>query len=193
MRPQSAHPRDRIRLGSVTPEIHPIIERLTVLCAGNICRSPMAWGLFRADPDLARLGIAVASAGLMAEVGSPPAALAVRVLAERGIDIRAHRAQQVTEAGLREADCILVMESWQRKWIGQRWPALTGRVFLLGHWGNFEIADPYDREIAVFRATCAEIERGVREWVPHLVHAHANRPGTEIPADAGKTPPEPQG
>lgn len=145
----------------------------------------MAWGLLCADPELVRLGIGIESAGLMAETGSPPVTQAVCSLAERGLDIRMHRARQATYAGLREAELILVMEKWQKRWIGERWPELAGRVFLLGHWDGFEIADPYGSRIEVFRATLTEIERGTRAWVSHLVRMH--RPANRVD-DRGAIP-----
>jgi protein-tyrosine phosphatase len=144
-----------------------MIEKLAVLCAGNICRSPMAFGLLGARPELA--GLELSSAGLMAEVGAPPAPEAIRLLASRGIDIRNHRARQATVELLRNQDLILVMEHWQRAWIGGRWPSLIGRVFLVGHWGGYEIADPYGRSLEGYEHALEGIEQGIREWVPRLM------------------------
>ena len=137
----------------------------------------MAWGLLRADPVCARLGITIESMGIRAETGSPPVAQAVEVLAERGIDIRMHRARQATDPALRKAELILVMEKWQQGWIRARWPELTGRVFLLGHWGGYEIADPYGSKPETFRKTLVEIERGTRDWLTRIVSAKEPQAG----------------
>ncbi|MET5021226.1 low molecular weight phosphotyrosine protein phosphatase, partial [Burkholderia pseudomallei] len=66
-----------------------MIESNLIVCAGNLCRSPMAAALFAA----AQPGRAVTSAGLTARVGLPAAPLAQAVLRERGVDLSAHRAQ----------------------------------------------------------------------------------------------------
>jgi protein-tyrosine phosphatase len=161
-----------------------VIEKLAVLCAGNICRSPMAFGLLGAEPALT--GIGLSSAGLMAEVGAPPSTEAIRLLASRGIDIGSHRARQATAELLGSQDLILVMEHWQRAWIGSRWPFLIGRVFLVGHWGGYEIADPYGGSARDYERALGGIEQGIREWVPRLTlpgARAASRPGDRSETD----------
>ncbi len=162
-----------------------MIGKLAVLCAGNICRSPMAFGLLRAEPALVEAGVGLSSAGLMAEVGTPPVPEAIRLLQARGLDIRDHRARQATDELLRSHDLILVMEHWQREWIGARWPFLMGRVFLLGHWGGYEIADPYGSPAPSFERALDGIERGIRDWLPHLTRLRPYPPAPDE-RDAGE-------
>jgi protein-tyrosine-phosphatase len=59
------------------------------MCTGNICRSPMAAGLFAAHAVGHALPCTVRSAGLLAE-GEPAASGAVEVLAARGVDLTRH-------------------------------------------------------------------------------------------------------
>ncbi|MEI8313054.1 MAG: glycine hydroxymethyltransferase, partial [Verrucomicrobiota bacterium] len=66
------------------------------VCTGNICRSPMAEGLFR-KLTAGLKGITTESAGLSAASGAPPSTDAVRVLAEKEVDISKLRSQPVTE------------------------------------------------------------------------------------------------
>ncbi len=161
-----------------------MIEKLAVLCAGNICRSPMAFGLLGSRPELAGTGLS--SAGLMAEVGASPSPEAIRLLASRGIDIRSHRARQATAGLLRAQDLIFVMEHWQREWIGARWPFLIGRVYLIGHWGGYEIDDPYGRPVRDYERALARIEQGIGDWLPHLMkRAPASTPPREGREDGG--------
>ena len=82
------------------------------VCLGNICRSPLAEGVFR---DLAaREGVAVEvdSAGTGDwHVGHPPDARAQAVAARNGLDICSLRARQVTPEDFRRFDHIVAMDA----------------------------------------------------------------------------------
>jgi len=65
---------------------------ILTLCIGNICRSPLAQGLLAQQLP----GHTVWSAGLGALVGEPADPMSVQIAAEHGLDISAHRAQQVS-------------------------------------------------------------------------------------------------
>ena len=70
------------------------MKKILFVCTANICRSPMAQGLLEHALPQAQ----VRSAGLGALVGMPADAAAVRLMQERGIDISAHRATQISRA-----------------------------------------------------------------------------------------------
>ncbi len=57
------------------------MRNVLFVCTGNICRSPMAQGLF-ADLVRGRRDIEVGSAGIGAVGGQPPSPYAVEVMAE---------------------------------------------------------------------------------------------------------------
>ena len=95
--------------------------RVMFVCFGNICRSPMAEGLAaqhvkREHPDKAVL-LEFSSAGIGAQDGNPPTPEAVQAMAERGIDITAHRARRATPDIVGDADLVLTMEERQRLWL----------------------------------------------------------------------------
>ncbi len=83
------------------------------VCLGNICRSPLAEGVFRgviASRGLSS-GLAVDSAGTGAwHAGSPPDPRSVAVAAAYGIDISAQRARQVTSDDFERFDLLLGMD-----------------------------------------------------------------------------------
>ncbi len=88
--------------------------RILFVCLGNICRSPMAEGLFRRE--LERRGIdhlvEVDSAGTGSwHIGEPPDGRAQRAIARRGVDISALRGRQVKRADLDAFDLILAMDA----------------------------------------------------------------------------------
>lgn len=90
------------------------------------------------------------------------------VMAERGIDIGAHRGRQLDLALASQFDLLLVMERDQQSWIERQFPILRGRVMRLGHWTDEDIADPYRRSLAEFRTARDRIEHAVDEWMLRL-------------------------
>jgi protein-tyrosine phosphatase len=141
-----------------------MIRTILVVCTGNICRSPIGEGLLRSRLP----GIEVVSAGTSALVGAPAHALASSVSAEAGIDISAHRAQQLTAALVRHADIVLTMEAGQQREIVERHPFSLGRVFQLDGRNGIDVPDPYLKPIDAFRHAYSLIDRGVNAWVPKI-------------------------
>ncbi len=87
--------------------------RVLFVCAGNICRSPMAEAIFR--HLVAQRGLAdrvhVDSAGTGAwHVGEPPHPRTQAVLRDRGISWHGQRARQVRPSDLQEFDYVLAMD-----------------------------------------------------------------------------------
>jgi len=123
----------------------------------------MAEGLLRHGLGPMR-GARVASAGLGALEGRPADPLAVELLAERGIDISAHRARQLTPELLSSFELVLVMEDEHRREIQRLAPSARGRVHRIGKFGEFDIADPYRKPRAAFERTLALIERGLGDF-----------------------------
>ncbi|EAF5667903.1 low molecular weight protein-tyrosine-phosphatase [Listeria innocua] len=87
--------------------------KVVFVCLGNICRSPMAEGLFRKE---------VANAGLTDEIeidsaatgtwnlGKPPHRGTREVLKKHGINYEAMRARKVTDADFEQADYLIGMD-----------------------------------------------------------------------------------
>jgi protein-tyrosine phosphatase len=143
-----------------------VFKSILVVCVGNICRSPMAEAMLQRR--LHNRDISVSSAGLGALVGHQADEIAQNLMSERQIDISGHRARQLDTTLLRDADLVLVMEGWQQREIEQQFPTTRGKVFRIGHWGNFDIADPYRKPREAFEAALIAIERGIEEWTKRL-------------------------
>jgi protein-tyrosine phosphatase len=142
--------------------------RILVVCVGNICRSPMAEAVLRqALLDRGR-EVEVRSAGIGALVGYPADDNVRLLLERRGIDVSGHRAIQVNRDLLYWADLILVMEDEHRLALHRREPSAAGKVFLLGHWIDAQIPDPYRAPLAVFEETLDLVDRAVASWVQRL-------------------------
>lgn len=156
-------------------------RRILIVCSANQCRSPMAEGLLRRR--LTSAGIAervqVSSAGTWARAGVPATPTAVEVMAERGIDISAHRSQEVSAEILAEADLVLVMTRSHAESLIAEFPDAAPRILsfagLIG--GSFDIADPVGLPAADYRATADELLRLIDAgWGRILSAASATRP-----------------
>lgn len=138
--------------------------RILTLCVGNICRSPIAEALLARELP----AHTVASAGLGALIGQPADALAQAVAAEHGLDLGAHRAQQVSGWLCQQSDLILVMEQGHKAELERQFPAVRGKVYRIGHLGQFDVADPYRLPRSAFDEAYAAIAQGVSDWVPRI-------------------------
>ena len=110
----------------------------------------------------------ISSAGLGALVGHNPDETAIKLMLEKGIDISNYQATQINQLLIKKADLILVMESKQKEIIENKDPSSKGKVFRLGEWGKFDIADPYKKDLKVFEESLNLIETGVLEWVKKI-------------------------
>ena len=79
--------------------------KVLFVCTGNICRSPMAEVLFAHMAPEAE----VSSAGTMDWSGQPAHEHAIAAMAERGLDLSAHRSRRLSDRMVDEADLIVAM------------------------------------------------------------------------------------
>lgn len=92
--------------------------------------------------------IEIESAGTFAQVGNPASRPGVALLAQQGVDISGHRAQQVTPTLLERADLILVMTEDHRRSIFYYGTRYLPKVFLLSELSGAheDIPDPYGQD-----------------------------------------------
>jgi protein-tyrosine phosphatase len=150
------------------------MKTILVVCIGNICRSPMAAALLsRALP-----GMTVYSAGLGAMIGAPADPTSTDLMAEAGMDISAHRAQQINTPLVTQADLVFVMDPQQKQEVHRRYPTSAGKVFCLGEHVWADIPDPYRQPRSSFEHALRLIEQGVDSWVPAIRALH--KPNVEL-------------
>lgn len=147
-----------------------MFNSLLIVCTGNICRSPVAEYLFRQRLEgSARWNGRVVSAGIDALEDQGADATVLGMMRARGIDLAPHRARQLTPEDLRQADLVLVMETHQREAILDLDPTARGKTFLLGHWINAEIPDPYRRGDDAHRTAIELIVAASEPWLDRLI------------------------
>ncbi len=120
------------------------------VCLGNICRSPLAEGVFRsvvADHGRA-MSFQVDSAGTGAwHVGEAPDPRSVSIARRHGVDISAQRARQVVSGDFGRFDLILGMDRNNVETLRMRAPeAAQGKIHLFLDYaggGALDIPDPY--------------------------------------------------
>ena len=106
------------------------MKSVLFVCTGNICRSPIAEGLFRRLIGN-RKDIEVASAGVHAVRGQPPSLYAVEVCKEEDVDISGLRSQPLTAALIDRATHIFAMTSGHLETIQTLYPQGSEKAFLL--------------------------------------------------------------
>ena len=122
----------------------------------------MAEGLFRKLTSGLK-GLTVASAGLSAAGGQPPSTDAVRVLAEKDVDISNIRSQPVTEDLLDRATHVVVMTDDHRRLLDLFFPEAMDKVTLLraDEPGSPDVPDPIGQGRAVYEKCRDTIARAL--------------------------------
>jgi protein-tyrosine phosphatase len=148
------------------------------VCLGNICRSPLAMGVFRQVVDEA--GVAdrfeIDSAGTSAyHAGDPPDARTVAVARRRGLRLE-HVARQVTPADLERYDYIIAMDGSNLGKLRRLAGTAPGsaELVLLREFdpqadGDFEVPDPYFGGESGFEDVHDMVERACRALLDHIL------------------------
>lgn len=151
-------------------------HRMAVLfvCLGNICRSPMAEGAFRAAAHRGGLDCTVDSAGTASyHLGDAPDPRAIAIARAHGIDIGGQYARQIDAKDFFRFNHIIAMDSANLEGIKARAPRdSTARFSLLfdavqGREG-FSVPDPYHGTADDFSNTWAMVNEGVTALVDQL-------------------------
>lgn len=153
------------------------MKTILFVCTGNVCRSPMAEGLFRAAMK-GRGDYRVISAGLGAVDGQPPSTNAVLAARELGIDISAQRSRMLTRELVDEADYIFGMTHSHIETVMMLYPQAAEKTFLLREFDEtldvFEkdISDPIGGSLEIYTICRDQIEQGIASIQRFLEQQH---------------------
>lgn len=150
------------------------------VCLGNICRSPMAEGAFRAAALRGGLDCAVDSAGTASyHIGHQPDPRAIAIASLHGVDIAGQSARQLTHHDFYRFDHIVALDRANLEGVRARAPRDgTAQLALLmdavdGRQGE-PVKDPYHGDSAAFEAAWSVINLGVEAWVARLIRESAD-------------------
>jgi RpiB/LacA/LacB family sugar-phosphate isomerase len=121
------------------------MKTILFVCTGNVCRSPMAEGIFRSAVQ-GRGSFRVVSAGLGAMEGQPPSAHAVEAVKELGIDIAGQRSRMLTPELVAQADYIFGMTHSHVDTVMLLYPQAAEKTFLLREFDD--TLDPFEKDIS---------------------------------------------
>jgi protein-tyrosine phosphatase len=149
-----------------------VMEKVLFVCTANICRSPMAAGLFNALVEDRGLTFRAQSAGTAALVGKPAAPYTQQVANELRLDFDGHRASQVDETMIGDADLVLTMTPQHRDTLRRNFEDSKEKIYTLPEYSAGDplggIADPYGHSIGTYRASAQEILHHVELVVERL-------------------------
>lgn len=155
--------------------------RVLFVCLGNICRSPVAEGVFRHQVMTAELEaqIEIASAGTGGwHVGEPPDARMCAASRARGVDIAKQKARQLKAADLSSFDLILAMDRENlanaRRLVAPGQSADHLQLFrdFDPEPGDRQVPDPYYGGPAGFEEVLDIVERTSEALLRHLRQTH---------------------
>jgi protein-tyrosine phosphatase len=158
-------------------------DRIGVLfvCLGNICRSPLAEGVFRDVVQKEGLDgrFDIDSAGTSSwHAGDSPDPRTVAVARERGLELE-HAARQVLAEDLHRFHYVLVMDASNRAKVEKlaaqaagRAEVLMLRAFDAAAGTDLDVPDPYFGGPGGFEAVHDMVERACRALLDHIRAEH---------------------
>ena len=144
------------------------------VCLGNICRSPMAEGAFRAAAIAAGLAVTIDSAGTAAyHVGAAPDPRAQATARRNGVDLGQLRGRQLVADDFRRFTHVLVMDHANLADAQAIVPPdAISQPQLLLDWvpgrEGMEVADPYYGDEDHFGDTWADVTQAAAQLVMAL-------------------------
>src|SRR5580765_5691554 len=149
------------------------MKTVLFVCTGNVCRSPMAEGIFRYAAQ-GRGDYRVFSAGLGAMEGQPPSHYGVQAVRELGIDISSQRSRMLSPELVHQADYIFGMTHSHIDTVMLLYPQAAEKTFLLREFDEtldfFEkdISDPIGGSYDVYLDCRDQIEQGIASIIRFL-------------------------
>ena len=165
-----------------------IVKYVLFVCTGNICRSPMALGLFRRLLGN-RKDIAADAAGVHAVRGQPPSVHGVEVCRQRGVDISGFRSQPLTATLVDWATHIFGMTGSHLETIHLLFPQSADKTFLLREFEEpgatlwRDLPDP----IGLGREVYDECAESIEKALPSVL-AFVEQTELAVPRSAHATP-----
>lgn len=159
-------------------------KKILFVCLGNICRSPLAQGVFQ--HRLAMLdssaSILLDSAGTAAyHLGKPPDPRARAVARTAGFEIVHQRARQVIAADFERFDAIYAMDRANHHALLGMAATAQSKVQLLmslveptSSFSGLDVPDPYYGEIDGFTEVVSMLDQAASAWIARYIEGQTH-------------------
>ena len=164
------------------------VTSILFVCLGNICRSPLAEGVFAHLADQAEVDVRVDSAGTGSwHVGERPDSRALAVARAHGVELPG-RARQVRPGDVSDFDYVIAMDRSNLAHLEalRRSARGSARLRLLREYdpevgSNKDVPDPYYGDRSGFEQCFRIVERSCRGLLESLNHPPTPAPSAESP------------
>ncbi len=163
--------------------------RILFVCTANICRSPMAEGVFRhlvAEAGLAHAIETDSAAISPMRTGEPPDPRSQRTTLKRGIDISDLRSREVRRDDFHQFDYLLAMDRGNHAYLRSLCPkGLEHKIFMMLEFapsiGIAEVPDPYAGGEEGFELVYRALDMAARNLLAHIRRQHRLENGAASP------------
>ncbi len=136
--------------------------RVTFVCTGNTCRSPMAEALLKKKCESENLDVKVFSRGTSVHSMDMINPKSLEALKLNGINDFTHTAQQINSDDVKNSDIVLTMTYNQKKELARLYPEQKYKIFTLSEYvldSIEDITDPYGKSQIFYNFCLEEINK----------------------------------